>query len=321
MTHALLLCAGLGTRLRPLTLVRSKPAIPVAGEPMARRILRWLAASGVTDVVMNLHHLPESLTSLVGDGSDLGVRVRYSWEQPAVLGSAGGPRLALDIVGVPTFLIVNGDTLTDVSIESLAQAHEQSGALVTLAVVPNTQSDRYGGLLLDSDGAVTGVVRPGSPLPSYHFIGVQIAHRDAFSDLTVGTFANSIGDVYDRLIAARPRSVRAHLSEASFWDVGTVADYWATSRAFTLAASVASPHVGSGFIRASPARGADGIAATARLTDVIVWDDVRIGDGATLERCIVTDGVRVARGAVHRNAVLMRDPGGATLAVPMPETM
>ena len=115
LTHALLLTAGLGTRLRPLTLVRAKPAIPVAGVPMVHRIMPLgCAAAGVTDVVLNLHHLPESIAAVVGDGSDLGVRARYSWEQPRVLGSAGGPRQALDILGAETFVIVNGDTLTDV---------------------------------------------------------------------------------------------------------------------------------------------------------------------------------------------------------------
>ena len=113
-THdAMILTAGLGTRLRPLTDVRAKPAIPVAGEPMVRRIARWLAAGGVTDIVLNLHHLPETIAAVVGDGSDLSVRVRYSWEQPVLLGAAGGPRHALAIVGADTFLLINGDTLTD----------------------------------------------------------------------------------------------------------------------------------------------------------------------------------------------------------------
>src|SRR5579863_10125505 len=99
---ALVLTAGLGTRLRPLTTVRAKPAIPVAGVPLIRRIVAWLASQRVTHLVLNLHHLPETLTRVVGDGGDLGVRVRYSWEQPRVLGSAGGPRLALPIVGRST---------------------------------------------------------------------------------------------------------------------------------------------------------------------------------------------------------------------------
>lgn len=311
ITHALLLCAGLGTRLQPLTRVRSKPAIPVGGEPMVRRILRWLSASGITDVAMNLHHLPHSLTSIVGDGSDLGLRVRYSWEQPVVLGSAGGPRQALDIIGVPTFLVVNGDTLTDVSIRALEERHQQTGALVTLALVPNTQPDRYGGLLLTDDGAVTGLVRPPSTVPSFHFVGVQVAHRDAFRDVPKGHAANSIGDVYDRLMAAQPGSVRGYICDASFWDVGTIADYRVTSRAFSPVASEDQSAVGSRL---------NGTSSTARLIDVILWDDVRIGDGAVLEHCIVTDGVQVAEGSVYSNAILMRDASGATIAVPLPET-
>ena len=93
-----MLTAGLGTRLRPLTDVRAKAAIPVAGEPMIRRIIEGLVAGGVTDLVLNLHHRPETITAVVGDGSDLGARVRYSWEQPALIGSGGGPRLALPLL-------------------------------------------------------------------------------------------------------------------------------------------------------------------------------------------------------------------------------
>src|SRR5206468_8841769 len=136
ITHALVLTAGLGTRLRPLTDVRAKPAIPVAGEPMIRRIITWLAAHGVTDLVLNLHHRPETLTAVVGDGADLSVRVRYSWE-PRILGSAGGPRQALPLVAADPFLVVNGDTIADVDLSVLAAAHDTSDAIVTLALVPN----------------------------------------------------------------------------------------------------------------------------------------------------------------------------------------
>src|SRR5438128_6658954 len=154
--YALLLAAGLGTRLRPLTDVRAKPAIPVAGEPMIRRIIRWLAANRIDDLVLNLHHRPDTLTAAVGDGRDLGVRARYSWEQPRILGSAGGPRLARPIVGADRFWIINGDTLTDVDLTALAGAHAESGARVTLALVPNSDFLRYGGVQLDADHRVTG---------------------------------------------------------------------------------------------------------------------------------------------------------------------
>ena len=175
--HALLLTAGLGTRLRPLTEVRAKPAIPVAGEPLVRRIIAWLAANGVTDLVLNLHHLPETLTASVGDGSDLSARVRYSWEQPAVLGSAGGPRQALSIIGAETFLIVNGDTLTDVNLPALVDAHRESGAWVTLALVPNTQPEKYSGVALNEDGTFARWVARGEKVASFHFVGGHRVRR------------------------------------------------------------------------------------------------------------------------------------------------
>jgi len=188
--RALVLTAGLGTRLRPLTEVRAKPALPVAGEPMIRRIIAWLVSQGVRDLVLNLHHRPETLTARVGDGADLGARVRYSWEAP-VLGSAGGPRRAIPLLShgppkggpyVPsssTFLIVNGDTLTDVDLQGLLSAHRASGALVTMAVVPNTEPQKYSGIAFDDDGAFVEFVPRGSSRPSWHFVGVQAAEPAA----------------------------------------------------------------------------------------------------------------------------------------------
>src|SRR6185503_7259404 len=88
---ALVLTAGLGTRLEPLTYLRAKAAVPVNGETLARRVIRWLAAHGVRELVLNLHHLPATNTGSTGHGFDLGASIRYSWENP-VLGSAGGPR-------------------------------------------------------------------------------------------------------------------------------------------------------------------------------------------------------------------------------------
>ncbi len=232
--QAIVLTAGLGTRLQPLTRVRAKPAIPVAGEPLVRRIARWLAAEGVTDLVLNLHHLPETLTSVVGDGTDLGVCARYSWE-PDILGSAGGPRLAASLLPHPAepFFIVNGDTLTDVGLAALAAAHASSGARVTLALVPNQEFLRYGGVAMDAESRVTGFPRRGPEAEgSGHFIGVQITDASVFASVRHGEAANSIGGLYDALIAAQPGAVRAMMSSAAFWDVGTVEDYWRTCRAF-----------------------------------------------------------------------------------------
>jgi mannose-1-phosphate guanylyltransferase len=299
-SHALILTAGLGTRLQPLTLVRAKPAIPVAGEPLIRRIVTWLSRQGVADLVLNLHHLPESLTTIVGDGGDLDARVRYSWEQPVLLGSAGGPRRALPIIGVDTFFIVNGDTLTDLDVSGLASAHKASGALVTLALVPNHEPHKYGGILTAADGHVTGFSARGRGAEgSWHFIGVQAAHADAFASVPDDRAVNSIGDAYTRLLESKPGSIHGHVCDAAFQDIGTVSDYWTTS---------------FGLLGGRPPELAYGkrtrIDTGAQVTRSILWDDVEVGAEAVVDECIVTDGVQVPPGSVHRRSVLRRGPQG-----------
>jgi mannose-1-phosphate guanylyltransferase len=291
------LTAGLGTRLRPLTDVRAKPALPVDGEPLVRRILAWLASHGVDDLVLNLHHRPETLTAVVGDGRDLAVRARYSWEQPRLLGSAGGPRLALPLLAAERFFIINGDTLTDVNLPLLEAAHAQSGALVTLALVPNREFLRYGGVQLDEKQHIVGFTPRGpSSEGSYHYVGSQIAEAGVFESLTPGEPARSIGGVYDALIASRAGAVGGFVCDAEFWDVGTTADYWRTSQAFIGRSAAAGPTGGRG----------TRIDDTARVTRSILWDDVDVRRDAVVDECIVTDGVVIPDGAKYRRAVIIR---------------
>src|SRR5512138_1456646 len=293
--HALVLTAGLGTRLRPLTSVRAKPAVPVAGEPIVRRIIRWLARQGADSLVLNLHHLPHTLTALVGDGGDLGVRVRYSWEQPEVLGSAGGPRRALPMIDGDTFFVINGDTMTDLDLEPMADAHQRSHSLVTMALVPNREPHRYGGITLDVAGAFTGFARRGDEaIGSFHFIGVQIAHADVFREIPDGRVV-SVHDTYPALVRSRPGCIRGHVCDASFWDVGTPEDYLRTEAAFTADAS--TPLIAGRNTRVDPA---------ASITSCILWSDVKVQAGAVLEECIVTDGVTVAAGSTYRRCILIR---------------
>ena len=231
MIPALVLTAGLATRLRPLSLVRAKAAVPIGDRAIVQRILQWLAVCGVTNAVLNLHHLPHTITRIVGDGAGEGVRVRYSWEMP-VLGSAGGPRRALSILGGSTFLVVNGDTLTNVDLGALVDAHMKSGALVTMAVIPNTEPAKYGGVVVDPEGVVSGFTRAGSSERSFHFVGVQVAQAEAFGSLPDNIAAESVKDLYPSLIAARPGSIRASVTDAEFFDIGTPRDYFDTCMHF-----------------------------------------------------------------------------------------
>jgi len=280
--------------------------MPVAGEPLVRRIVAWLTSQGVTEIVMNLHHRPDTITAVVGGGRDLGARARYSWEQPLILGGAGGPRQALPILApdAGTFLIVNGDTLTDVDVAALVAHHAATGARVTLALVPNRDFDRYGGVQLDGDDRVTGFAARGpGARGSWHFIGVQVAHASVFEPLTPGVPASSIGGVYDELVWTQPGAVRGFRCDAQFWDVGTAADYWRTSQ--DLMRRDGQPSIGRG----------GRIHDTARVAGCILWDDVEIGPDASLVECIVTDGVHVPAGAAYERAIITRHPDASDLLV------
>jgi NDP-sugar pyrophosphorylase family protein len=298
------LTAGLGTRLQPLSLVRAKPAVPIAGRPLIARILRGLADYGVRDVVLNLHHLPQTITALVGDGCEFGARVRYSWESP-VLGSAGGPRKALPLLPDDDFFIINGDTLSDVDLHALATQHRESGAIVTMAVVDSRSLvERYGGVITDSRGIVYGFVPRGPTAAGYHFVGVQMAHPSAFARVPFGERAESTRDVYRALIAERRGSIGAFLAKGQFWDVGTPADYLDATLSVGAAEGVSSPQIGQH----------SRVAKGARLTSTVLWDDVEVGEGASLDRCVVADKVKIPAGATFRNCAIIQSGDNLVVA-------
>ena len=298
---AIVLTAGLGTRLAPLTDVRAKPAVPLAGTPLVIRILQRLAAQGVPHAVLNLHHRPETITGRVGHGHAVGLPVRYSWE-PVVLGSAGGPRKALSLLG-QRFFIVNGDTLSDVPLTALLDTHRSSGARVTLAVMPHPAPDRYGGVTVDSDGWATGFVRAGHGRPA-HFVGVQVAERSVFALVPENEPRASIGDLYDQLIARDRHAVRVHEVDGTFHDIGTPRSYLSASVDVARTEGLATPVAGS----------RTRIHENADVTGCEVWDDVVIEAGCRLSGCVVTDGVRVPAGFVLTDHVIVdgrrHEPGG-----------
>jgi mannose-1-phosphate guanylyltransferase len=284
---ALVLTAGLGTRLDPLTRLVAKPAVPLGDSTLIEHVLAWLRREGVTDVVLNLHHRPASLTGIVGDGRHLGLSARYSWEQP-LLGSAGGPRRALPLVGADTFLVVNGDTLCDFAIAPLIDAHARSGAEVTLAVVPNPAPDRYNGITIDAAGAVTGFVPRGpAAAGTWHLVGVQVVSARAFAPLPDGVPAESVAGLYRDMLRDAPGRIRVHPVATPFLDVGTTADY--LDAAIGMAGGVAASRV----------------PPSAHLTRTIVWPAATIGEGVRLDRAIVAGAARVPAGFTAASVVVV----------------
>lgn len=296
---AILLAAGLGTRLAPLSSIRAKAALPVSGEVVIRRQLRWLAAAGVRRAVVNLHHLPATITSRLGHGEDLGVDVRYSWE-PRVLGSAGGPRRAFDLLDADRAFVVNGDTLTDLDLHALARRHVSTGRLVTLAASPAVPAG-YNALLVDAGGRWRGVRRAGEAaaddqLSGVHFVGIQVIERIALQRVSADEPSEVLGHAYPALTAEAPDSVGVWSSAATFRDVQTAADYLDTVTA--VAAAEGRPlDVGAG-CRVDP---------TATVQHSVLWDGVTIGAGAVVRDCVLADGVTIPPGRhVTRAAVVLR---------------
>lgn len=301
MWPALVLAAGLATRLRPLSTVRAKAALPVAGRPLIARILEQLHAAGVRRVVVNLHYRAESITRIVGDGSAFGLEVRYSWETD-VLGSAGGPARALPLLSADRFFVVNGDTLSSPAYDRLASAHVASGARVTMTVAPADLA-KYNAVLADSAGVVTGFAKRGTALAQghgvpapYHFIGVQAMNASALSGVSRDTASESVRDLYPRLIASDPGSVRVLPVAGAFFDIGTPADYLETVR--RLATS------GQGLLDCGT--GTE-VAPSARVRGSVLWDRVRIGENAEVVECVVADDVVIEAGARYHRQALTRD--------------
>ena len=285
MPPALVLAAGRGTRLDPLTRLVAKPAVPLGDWTLIERVLRHLEREGVRDVVLNLHHKPETLAAVVGDGAQLGLQVRYSWE-PEILGSAGGPRHALGLLDADTFLLVNGDTLCEFPLDPMLEAHEHSSADVTLAVVPNPAPHHYNGIQADDDGVVRGFVPKGAAAGTWHFVGIQVASASVFGSLPDGVPAETMAGLYRSFVATQPGRVCVYPVTAPFLDVGTPRDYLQAARRFV----------------------ATGDAWAAR-SDSVRWPGVHVAPGARLTRCVVatdvpddvtaTDAVVVPSGVVR----------------------
>jgi mannose-1-phosphate guanylyltransferase len=293
----MVLTAGVGSRLQPLSHLKAKAALPVAGVPLICRILARLRAQGIRDVVLNLHHRPETIAAIVGDGSDTGLRVRYSWE-PRLLGSAGGVARALPLLDAEHLLIVNGDSLTDLDMRAVWDAHLRWNATVTMALAPFPAPGRYGGVMVSADGVVTGFRRRGEAsdaADAWHYIGVQVVQRTLLASVPADEPLESVRDLYPTLLIG-PGAVRGFVSGATFLDTGTVADYLDTSLELAAAEGGRPALIGRG----------SRVAASASLVDSILWDDVSVGPDCKLTRCVVTDRVNVPPGSRYESSILMR---------------
>jgi NDP-sugar pyrophosphorylase family protein len=203
--RAMVLAAGRGTRLAPLTDTVPKPLVPVAGRPFLEHILDFLIAGGVREVVINLHHLGHLIERHLGDGARFGLRIRYSWEDP-ILDTGGGIKRAEPLLAGEPFVVVNGDSLLEIRLQDLVDHHRAHGSLVTMALRPNPDVARYGVIEVDADDRVRRVVGlppgdVGGPLRSFMFPGLHVFDPAVFRWMDPDAAYSVIRVTYPRLLA------------------------------------------------------------------------------------------------------------------------
>ncbi len=303
----MVLAAGLGTRLRPLTYEITKPMVPVLDRPVMEHILELLSRHSFEEVIANLHYFPDMIRDYFGE------RVSYSYEQE-LLGTAGGVRACADFFGDEAFLVISGDALTDIDLGALAARHAQAGGIATLAVKQVADTREYGVVLHDRDGRVTGFQEKPSPdeaLSDLGNCGIYMFDPTIFDYFPERPFADWAKDVFPTLLE---NDVPFHVHEVrEYWnDIGSLSEL----REGTFDALRGELHLqiegeevspGVTVAGASPLRedtqiegpvwiGHDvQIGAGVRLMGpLVLGDGARVGDRAQLRGCIVFPGTDVA---------------------------
>jgi NDP-sugar pyrophosphorylase family protein len=287
----MVLAAGLGLRMRPLTLLRAKPVLPVLNRPLLHWTLRRLARAGVRDVVVNLHHLPQTVVSALGDGRQLGVRVRYA-QEPTILGTGGGPRAVRERLGEGPALLVNGDVLFDLDLRALLERQRRSGACATLALRRNPDPRDYPPVVTDRRGRVLSIA--GRPHPAAGtvsmFAGVHVLDPALLERLPEGA-SDSVRDLYIPLLAEGAPLVGLRAGGA-WYDLGRPSLY--------RDAQLRLLPPGRSLVH-EKAR----VCAGARLRRSVVGARARVGREARVERSVLWDGALVEAGARVSGAIVV----------------
>jgi mannose-1-phosphate guanylyltransferase len=216
---AMVLAAGLGTRLRPLTYEITKPMVPVLDRPVMEHILELLERHGFDEVIANLHYFPDSIKDYFGE------RISYRVEEE-LLGTAGGVRACAEFFGDEPFLVISGDALTDIDLGALAARHRDSGGIATLAVKRVEDTREYGVVLHDREGRITGFQEKPSPeeaLSNLGNCGIYVFSPEIFDYFPDRPFADWAQDVFPALLE---NDVPFHIHEVGeYWnDVGSLSE-------------------------------------------------------------------------------------------------
>lgn len=296
---AMILAAGFGTRLWPLTIGRTKPAIPFLNRPLIGETIDYLRRYGITDLIINLHHEPGSVRDQIGDGSRFGVRIEYSLEEPVILGTAGALDAVRERLMEGTFVVINGKILTDLDLAAALVTHRRERAIATLVLRRNERREQFREVLLDEQGHLQGfgafpdlAASRGGEIPLM-FTGIHLMEPEIFEWVPVGVPSDSVRDVYPRVLNAG-QTIAGHVASGRWDELSTLARYHSISLAYL------------------QVEGKDSICGdrcqidpTAKVERSILWSDVMIGADAEVHDCILGDGVTIPPGASFQGVVIV----------------
>lgn len=303
--RGMILAAGYGKRLRPLTLYRAKPAVPFLNRPLIQYSLDLFEQAGVTEVMINTHHLSETVHQAAVNSS---MKIHFSHEE-RLLGTAGALKEVEDFLKSDTFLLSNGKIYFEDGLKAAIETHRSSGALVTMVVVPYSLEDPFLPVITDSDLRIKGFARNVPDLTTgsdqyYIFTGIQIINPGLLQFIPHG-FSDTIADIYPPLLQAGYR-FQAHLSQAYWCETSTPKRYLDRSlevlrrrRLDRLSDSRLEGRVKTAIVGSSVH--CDG---QINLNESIVWDHVRIGLNSCLHRVVALDRIELPRGFQAREAIL-----------------
>ena len=219
INKAILLAAGFGTRLRPLTLTIPKPLLPLNGELLVDHQLRYLKKYGITDVAINLHHLGDMIKDHAGDGSKYGLNVHYS-NEPTILGTGGGIKKASTFFEGEPLIALNADALIDVDLQAFAEHHKNNNYPATMVIKKLAADDDHTSIDVNDDGEILSFANG-----DYHYTGLQIVGPELLNEFPpAGIEACLIRDGYKKLIENGKR-VGTYLYNGYWNDLGIPESY------------------------------------------------------------------------------------------------
>ena len=297
LMKAMILAAGFGERLWPLTADRTKPALPVLGKPLVGYVAEYLAGFGITNVVVNLHHEPDSVRRALGDGKQFGVHLEYVYEEK-ILGTSGALDNARSLLEADTFIVINGKLVTDIDLNAALHHHREQNALATLVLKPNTARERFS-IVETRDSLVTRFAGMPSPSdldgePPLMFTGIHIMEPRIFDYIPRGVFSDTVVDAYPRAMAKGERIV-AHVSDGLWYELSTLPRYLQISLAL-----LRNQH--RDFYTGANPR----IDPSANVSQSVLWDDVVVAAGARVRGAVIGDRVHLTQGQVVEDAVVVR---------------